>query len=194
MPAPRRIWTLGHSTRTPAEFLALLDHHRLQAIADVRRHPGSRRLPQFGADALRADLTAHGIDYHWLPELGGRRRPAPDSVNTAWRNTSFRGYADHLQSDEFAAGLEQLLALAAARRTALMCAELLWWRCHRALIADVLTLRGIEVLHVRGEEAPVPHPYTTAARLVDGRLSYAAGAGEPLAARARHDGQLPLDI
>ena len=169
-----KIWTIGHSTRPLAAFLALLARYEIQAIADVRRHPGSRRQPQFGQDALRDALVPPGIAYHWIPALGGRRRPRPDSPNTAWRNASFRGYADHMQSDEFAAGLTELLELAGRVRTALMCAELLWWRCHRALIADVLCVRGIEVVHILDERQAVPHPYTSAARVVQGRLSYAA--------------------
>lgn len=195
---PETIWTLGHSTRTIDEFLALLDHYRIEAIADVRRHPGSRRLPQFGSEALAAALAGHGCEYRWLPELGGRRRPVADTANTAWRNTSFRGYADHIASAEFARGLEKLLALAAVRRTAMMCAELLWWRCHRSLIADVLKLQGVEVLHVQDEQHVAEHPFTAPARCVDGRLSYAPDRGKPLAmpklAVPKKGGQLSLDI
>jgi uncharacterized protein (DUF488 family) len=172
MPETTTIWTIGHSTRPLDAFLELLAHYRLEALADVRRHPGSRRQPQFGQDALRDSLATHGIEYRWLPALGGRRRPRPDSPNTAWRNASFRGYADHLESAEFAGGLEELLELAATRRTTLMCAEALWWRCHRALIADVLRARGIQVAHILDAEHCVTHPYTSAARIVEGRLSY----------------------
>ena len=167
-----KIWTIGHSTRPLKEFLALLAQHEIQAIADVRRHPGSRRQPQFGQDALNNALVTHGIVYQWIPALGGRRRPRPDSPNNAWRNDSFRGYADHIQSDEFAKGLHELLELAGRLRTALMCAELLWWRCHRALIADVLRVRGIEVIHILDEKKVISHPYTSAARIVHGRLNY----------------------
>lgn len=141
----------------------------------MRRFPGSRRLPWFSREALAAALAGQGIEYRWLPALGGRRRPAPDSPNTAWRNPSFRGYADHLGSAEFAGGLGELLELAGRRPTAVMCAELLWWRCHRALIADVLRARGHEVLHIVDEEHVAPHPYTAPARIVDGQLSYAKG-------------------
>jgi uncharacterized protein (DUF488 family) len=167
------IWTIGHSTRTLEEFLGLLDEYGIQAIADVRRFPGSRRYPYFASEALAESLPAHGIAYRWLPELGGRRKVQPGSPNTAWRNASFQGYADHLASAEFAAGLEKLLELAAERRTSLMCAEAVWWRCHRSLIADVLKLRGIEVVHIIDAKHTTVHPYTSAARIVDGQLSYA---------------------
>lgn len=167
------VWTVGHSTRPLAEFLALLAAFGLEAIADVRRFPGSRRYPHFAREALAATLAGQGIEYAWIPALGGRREPRPDSPNTAWRNLSFRGYADHIATTEFADGLEELLALAIRRRTAIMCAEAMWWRCHRAIIADVLRARGIDVVHVMDEKHAVPHPYTKPARLVDGRLSYA---------------------
>jgi uncharacterized protein (DUF488 family) len=168
-----RIFTVGHSTHPLDELVALVAGHGVRCIADVRRHPGSRRLPQFGLDALERDLPAHGIEYRHLPALGGRRRPRPDSPNTAWRNASFRGYADHIGSTEFSAGLDELLELSAQMRTALMCAEAVWWRCHRALIADVLCVRGIEVVHILDTQHCVTHPYTSAARIVEGRLSYA---------------------
>jgi uncharacterized protein (DUF488 family) len=174
-----RLWTLGHSTRTQAAFIELLQHYGIRALADVRRHPGSRRLPQFGQQALDEGLARHGIEYHWLGQtLGGRRRPQPDSVNDGWRNASFRGYADHLSSPEFAAGLAQLLALAQAQPTAIMCAELLWWRCHRALIADVLKARGVQVIHIQDPKTCAEHPFTSAAQLIDGRLSYRALASQ----------------
>jgi uncharacterized protein (DUF488 family) len=169
-----KLWTIGHSTRPLEEFLAVLAHYEIQAIADVRRFPGSRRQPQFGQDALSDALATRGIAYQWLPALGGRRRPRPDSPNTAWRNVSFRGYADHIESEEFAEGFAKLLELAGRLRTALLCAELLWWRCHRALIADVLCVRGMEVLHIRDERNATPHPYTSAAHVTNGQLSYAA--------------------
>lgn len=170
---PATVWTIGHSTRPWDAFVELLDVHGVDAIADVRRFPGSRRYPWFASDTMAAALRARGNDYLWLPQLGGRRRPVPGSVNTAWRNASFQGYADHLASAEFADGLARLLDLAARRRTAILCAEVLWWQCHRALISDVLKVRGIEVLHIADAKAPSPHPYSSAASIVDGRLSYA---------------------
>ena len=174
MNAIATIWTIGHSTRTLEEFLALLAAYSIEAVADVRRFPGSRRWPQFARDALAASLPAHGIGYQWLPQLGGRRRAHPDSPNTAWRNAAFRGYADHLASAEFAEGLDALLAFAARQRTAVMCAEAVWWRCHRSIIADVLKQRGIEVIHILDLRHSVVHPWTSAAHVEDGELSYAA--------------------
>ena len=166
------IWTVGHSTRTLEEFFGLLGAHAIQAIADVRRFPGSRRYPWLASDDLAQSLPAPGIEYAWLPQLGGRRKVQPGSANGGWRNESFQGYADHLASAEFADGLERVLELAARRRTALMCAEALWWRCHRALISDVLKLRGFEVVHILDETKATAHEFTSPARVVDGRLTY----------------------
>jgi uncharacterized protein (DUF488 family) len=168
------IWTIGHSTRSLEDFLAVLAAHELQAVADVRRFPGSKRHPHFAREALEASLPCAGLEYLWLPQLGGRRRPRADSPNTGWRNESFRGYADHIGSAEFAQGLELSLELAARRRTAIMCSELLWWRCHRSLVSDVLKARGIEVLHIADAGPAKPHPWTAPARILDGRLDYSA--------------------
>ena len=177
---PATVWTIGHSTRTLEEFLGLLVEYRIEAIADVRRFPGSRRYPYFASDALAASLPTHGIAYQWMPRLGGRRKVQPGSPNTAWRNASFQGYADYIATTEFAEGLAELLALATGKRTAMMCAEAVWWRCHRSIIADVLKLRGVEVIHIIDATHTTVHPYTSPARIVDGRLSYAAPQGELL--------------
>jgi uncharacterized protein (DUF488 family) len=178
-PWPRSMRTIGHSTLAFEGFLAVLRAHGIAAIADVRRFPGSRRHPHFSREALSVALPAAEVGYEWLPQLGGRRRPRPDSAHTAWRNDAFRGYADHLQTDEFAEGWHALLAFAAARPTAVMCAEALWWQCHRALISDVLKLHGIEVLHVQGAGEAV-HPWSAAASVESGHLSYAAPQGSLL--------------
>ena len=167
------VWTIGHSNRPLEAFLDLLAQYQVEAVADVRRFPGSKRQPSYAQEALRAALERRGIEYAWLPALGGRRRPKADSPNTAWRNESFRGYADHMASAEFSGGMDELLVLAAERRTAMMCAEALWWRCHRALIADTLCVAGIEVQHILDERHCGAHPFTSAARIVRGRLSYA---------------------
>lgn len=177
---PATLWTIGHSTRSLDEFLGILDVFRIEAIADVRRFPGSRRYPHFAGDALAESLPLHGVSYQWLPKLGGRRKARADSPNTGWRNTSFRGYADYTASAEFAEGLHALLALVARRRTALMCAEAVWWRCHRSLISDILKLRGIEVIHIIDATHSTPHPYSAPAHIVDGKLSYALPQGELL--------------
>lgn len=170
---PATIWTIGHSTRTLEEFLGLLAGYRIEAIADVRRFPGSRRYPHFAGEALAATLPGYGIAYRWMPKLGGRRKARPDSPNTAWRNASFQGYADYTATAGFAEGLAGLLALAREKRTAMMCAEAVWWRCHRSIVADVLKLRGIEVVHIIDASHATVHPYTSPARIVDGKLSYA---------------------
>jgi uncharacterized protein (DUF488 family) len=178
--APATVWTIGHSTRTLEEFTDLLRTYRVEAIADVRRFPGSRRYPHFASEALADSLPTCGITYQWMPKLGGRRKVQLGSPNTAWRNASFQGYADYTATDEFAEGVHALLALATQRRTAMMCAEAVWWRCHRSLVADVLKLRGIEVIHIMDATHSVEHPYTSPARIVDGKLSYAPAQADLL--------------
>ena len=170
-----RIWTIGHSTRTIDEFISLLEANEIKLLADVRAFPGSKRYPQFNKDALAESLTAHGIRYEHFPELGGKRKSNPDSRNTAWRNASFRGYADYMETGRFQKGIERLLNVAEeSGPTAIMCAEAVWWRCHRSLIADYLKVRNVEVLHILGANKVEPHPYTSAAQIVNGELSYAA--------------------
>ena len=168
------VWTIGHSTRPLDVFLERLARSGIQAVADVRSFPGSRRYPQYGRLALSASLADQGIDYRWLPSLGGRRRPLPDSPNVAWRNESFRGYADYMSGSGFAQGIDQLLAMTAAAPCAILCSEALWWRCHRSMIADALCVRGLEVLHILDLDHTVSHPMTKPARIVDGKLSYVA--------------------
>jgi uncharacterized protein (DUF488 family) len=187
------VWTIGHSTRPLKTFLALLAHYQVEAVADVRRFPGSRRQPQYAQAALRSALAEHAIAYHWFAALGGRRRPRPDSPNVVWRNASFRGYADYIASAEFAEGLSELLDVTARLQTAIMCAEAVWWRCHRALIADVLCVRGIKVVHIIDETHAVVHPYTSPARIVQGRLSYVLAEGKPLAQKRGLASQKRLD-
>ena len=166
------VWTIGHSTRPIEAFLALLAEQRIEALADVRRFPASRKHPQYNAEALREALKAAGIDYLPLTELGGRRPARPDSHNTAWRNESFRGYADYMETEVFNNSFQVLIAEAERRRTAIMCAEAVWWRCHRALLSDALKARGWTVCHIVQEGGCKEHPYTAAASIVDGRLSY----------------------
>jgi uncharacterized protein (DUF488 family) len=170
-----RIWTIGHSTRAIDDFISLLKENEINLFADVRAWPGAKRYPHFNKDALAESLSAHGIHYEHFPELGGKRKSKPDSRNTAWRNASFRGYADYMETEQFQKGIERLLDIAAeAGRTAIMCAEAVWWRCHRALIADYLKADGIEIRHIIDANKTEPHPYTSAARIVNGELSYAA--------------------
>ena len=168
-----RIWTIGHSTRAIDDLILLLEENKIKLLADVRAWPGSKRYPQFNKEALAESLTARGISYEHFPELGGKRKSKPDSRNTAWRNASFRGYADYMETEQFQKGIERLLSVAEETGpTAIMCAEAVWWRCHRSLIADYLKVRGVEVLHILGANKIEPHPYTSAARIVDGVLSY----------------------
>jgi uncharacterized protein (DUF488 family) len=168
-----RIWTIGHSTRSIDTFVSLLEENGIKLLADVRSWPGSKRYPQFNREALAESLNAHGIRYEHFPELGGRRKPKPDSRNSAWRNASFRGYADHMETEEFRKGVEHLLALAGKTgQTAIMCAEAVWWRCHRSLISDYLKSRGVEVMHILDANKTEAHPFTSAACIVNGRLNY----------------------
>lgn len=166
------VWTIGHSARTLGDFLELLTANEIEAVADVRRYAASRKHPHFNRDALCNSLSGVGVEYVPLPELGGRRRPRPDSQNTVWRNESFRGYADYMETKEFRAGIEQLMDLVRRQRTAIMCAEAVWWRCHRSLIADFLKANGVCVRHIISGKKTEVHPYTSAARLENGRLSY----------------------
>jgi uncharacterized protein (DUF488 family) len=167
------LWTLGHSNRAWDAFLALLQGEKIGTLADVRRFPSSRKHPQFNGEQMTRALAQAGIEYLHLPELGGRRQPRADSPNMAWRNASFRGYADYMETAPFKAGVERLLQLAEHQRTAVMCAEAVWWQCHRALISDYLQSRGIDVFHIlSGGADTAKHPYTSAATLIDGRLSY----------------------
>jgi uncharacterized protein (DUF488 family) len=166
------VWTIGHSTRPLEEFLATLEAYGVELVVDVRRFPGSRRRPEYGASALEAALVARGIAYQWLPALGGRRRPAAASVELGWRHPAFRAYAEHVTTEPFAAGLFELLMLAQGLRTAIMCAEVLWWRCHRRLIADVLTSLSVPVVHIRTDRVAEAHRLAAPARLVGGSLTY----------------------
>jgi uncharacterized protein (DUF488 family) len=171
-------YSIGHSTRSTAEFAALLAEHGIQVVADVRSIPRSRTNPQFNLDVLPVSLAELGIGYQHFPELGGRRhhpRGAPPSPNTFWRNDSFRNYADYAATAAFRDGLTRLRALAADRRCAIMCSEALWWRCHRRIISDYLLARGVPVLHIMGPGKSEPATLTTnAQQQTDGTLVYRA--------------------
>jgi len=169
---PLSVWTVGHSTRSSEEFVALLTAHRIEALIDVRRYPTSRRYPWFGRETLSEQLSQAGILYLWLPQLGGRRQSSLSSKNTALKNRSLRGYADHMETEEFRADIERVIAFAQSFRTALMCAEAVWWRCHRSLIADYLFARGIMVIHILDRKTSAEHTLTPAAKIIGGRLSY----------------------
>ena len=150
----------------------MLAAHEIEAVLDVRRFPGSRRLPQFESAALATSLAGHDIAYQWIPELGGRRKPSLDSPNVGWRHPAFRAYADHVATEEFATGLFDLLMVAEGLRSAIMCAEVLWWRCHRRIIADVLVSIGERVLHIEDTAPAEAHRLAAPARIVRGVLTY----------------------
>jgi uncharacterized protein (DUF488 family) len=158
------VLTVGHSTRQAGEFIALLCRHGVELLVDVRRYPGSRRHPHFNREALAEALGDAGIGYRHMEELGGRRDALPESTNMAWRNASFRGYADYMASPPFQAALDQVIEAARRNTVALMCAEAVPWRCHRNLISDALTARGVEVRHILGDGAPSLHLLHPAAR------------------------------
>jgi uncharacterized protein (DUF488 family) len=168
----RRAFTIGHSTHALNAFAALLEGHGVRRVADVRRFPGSRRHPQFNREALTAGLAARGIGYAHVETLGGRRSAAPGSSNGGWENAAFHGYADHMASAAFAAGLAELEALAAGEPTAVMCAEALWWQCHRRLVADALVARGWAVDHIGPDGKISAHALTPFAAVRDGRVVY----------------------
>jgi len=169
---PETLWTIGHSTRSLNEFIALLKDNAIEVLADVRHYPGSRKYPHFNVEPLQHGLHQAGIRYEAFTELGGRRKVQFDSPNTAWRHPAFRGYADYMQTEAFREGIERLKALASKQRTAIMCSEAVWWRCHRGLVSDVFKLNGTRVLHIMGAGAPSEHPYTSAAHVADGHLDY----------------------
>ncbi len=176
------IYTIGHSTRELAELLGLLAAHRVTQVVDVRRYPASRRHPQFARDALAAALDETGIRYHHEPDLGGRRAARRDSANTAWRSAGFRGYADYMETPEFADALARLRDLARVGATAILCAEAVPWRCHRQLIADALVARGEDVVHIFGATRVDPHHLSPHAQVLSGgRLRYPAGPPDQIA-------------
>ena len=170
----KSIWTVGHSTHPIEQFKLILTSQEIEALLDVRAFPVSRRYPHFNRDALMESMSNAGVAYHHLAGLGGRRRPSPDSRNTAWINPSFRAYADYMETSGFHHGIETLVRISQMHRTAIMCAEAVWWRCHRSLIADYLKSRGWKVIHILNEKKTEVHPYTSAASIVEGKLSYSA--------------------
>jgi uncharacterized protein (DUF488 family) len=167
------IYTIGHSTHTADEFLDLLKAHGVTQLADVRTIPMSRRHPQFNHEVLDAFLGSHGIRYRHLRALGGLRKPRPDSINTGWKHAGFRGYADYMQTDAFDVALRDLCAFASLAPTAVMCAEAVWWKCHRRLLADALLVHGVPVRHILITGAK-PHELSPFARLRSGKVIYSA--------------------
>ena len=169
---PQKIWTIGHSTHPIDEFIALLQDHAVQLVADIRTIPKSRHNPQFNTSELTASLRSAGIGYLHLKELGGLRRPGKDSRNRGWKNAGFRGFADYMQTEEFERALQGLVELAGRQRTVIMCAESVPWRCHRSLIADALAVRGMKVLHIIGRSSPREHKLTNGAVVQGARVTY----------------------
>ena len=166
------IFSIGHSTRTIGQFIALLKAHRVREIVDVRTMPGSRHNPQFNKARLAKSLAKEKIAYVHLPELGGLRRASKDSVNLGWRNASFRGYADYMQTPDFAEGLKDLVRIARKKRSAIMCAEAVPWRCHRSLIADALTKKKWKVLHIQSAKTAREHRLAPFLRMKKGKIIY----------------------
>lgn len=166
------LWTAGHSTRPLDDFIALLQAHGIRRLVDVRTIPRSRHNPQFNQDQLSESMKQAGIQYVHMPALGGLRHARRDSVNSAWRNASFRGFADYMQTAEFDVALQELIRLARSRRTAIMCAEAVPWRCHRSPIADVLLVRGLKVEEIASETATRPHTLTPWACVVGEHITY----------------------
>jgi uncharacterized protein (DUF488 family) len=169
------LWTVGHSNHPLERFVEILQAHRVERVIDVRRFPASRKWPHFNAASLERTLPEAGIDYAGLPEMGGRRKARPDSPHTAWRVEAFRGYADFMDTPEFAAGLGGVMELARERRSALMCAEALPWRCHRSLIADALLARGWEAFEILSEKEARSHELPRFARVEGTRVIYDGG-------------------
>jgi uncharacterized protein (DUF488 family) len=170
----KTIWTIGHSTRSFEEFGLMLHSFNIKLVADVRSYPGSRKFPQFNKEALEISLPQTGIQYVHLKDLGGRRKVNPDSKNTGWRHAAFRGYADYMETSAFKDAIKELIKCALNQRTAYMCSEAVWWRCHRSLISDYLKVQGWKVMHIMSVNKAAEHPYTAPARIINGKLTYEA--------------------
>jgi uncharacterized protein (DUF488 family) len=176
-----RLHTVGHGTLASAAFATLLDGAGVERVVDVRAFPGSRHNPQFGREEMERWIPDAGIGYTWLRELGGRRKPQPDSKHVALRNDAFRAYADYMETDAFRAAVETLLTLAADAPATVMCSESVWWRCHRRLIADHLVLvRRVDVVHLMHDGRATPHVPTQGVRLAGDSLLYDVGTPQPL--------------
>lgn len=168
----KTIYSIGHSTKSENEFIAILRSFNIELLADIRSYPGSKRYPHFNKENLEKILPENKITYHHFLELGGRRKVLKDSKNTAWKNDAFRGYADYMQTGDFKNWIEKLEEVAIEHRTAYMCSEAVWWRCHRSLVSDYLKWKGWKVMHIMGENKSEEHPYTSPAKIIDGKLSY----------------------
>jgi len=166
------IYTIGHSTHTLEEFVAMLKSFNIELLADIRSFPGSKKFPHFNKENLPASLAENNIEYIHLRNLGGRRKVNPESCNTGWRVAAFRGYADYMETENFEKAIKELEQIASAKRVAYMCAEAVWWRCHRSLVSDYLKNEGWTVLHIMGVGKSTEHSYTAPAKIIDGKLDY----------------------
>lgn len=166
------IFTIGHSNTSVEDFILKLKSFQIEHIADIRHFPGSRKYPWFNKENLSEKLKDEGIDYTHVLLLGGRRPPEKNSHNTSWTHPAFRGFADYMEKDDFKKGMEILLSIAEKERTAIMCSEVLWWRCHRSMISDYLLNKGIKVMHIMGVNNSKEHRYTAQAKIINGKLSY----------------------
>jgi|SRR6185437_11699119 len=168
----RVLYTIGHSTRSLEEFITLLTENKIDFLADVRQFPFSRRYPHFNKEPLKQSLADHHIHYEHFLALGGRRPTLKNSKNTVWKNPSFRGYADYMETDAFKEGITELIEKTKGYTAAIMCSEAVWWRCHRSMISDYLKSIGVEVLHILSHGKIEPHPYTSPAKIINGKFSY----------------------
>ncbi len=168
----KTVWTIGHSTRTLEELIEMLGSFKIEMVADIRSYPGSRRYPQFNKEALEISLPENNIQYVHLKELGGRRKVNPSSKNTSWRHVAFRGYADYMETNAFKEGIKELEKIALKQRTAYMCSEAVWWRCHRSMVSDYLKVHGWKVMHIMAAGKEEEHPYTAPAKFMNGELTY----------------------
>ncbi len=166
------IWTIGHSTRPLEEFMDMLYSFNIELVADIRSFPGSRKFPQYNKEALAVSLPGNNIQYVHLKSLGGRRKVTPGSKNTGWRHAAFRGYADYMETEDFKEGIKELEKIALEQKTAFMCSEAVWWRCHRSMVSDYLKVRGWKEMHIMDAGKDEAHPYTSPARIVNGVLNY----------------------
>ena len=172
MKMEQKIWTIGHSTHSLQHFVEMLQSFKIEVVADIRNFTGSRKFPQFNLESLQNSLSEYGIEYIHFKELGGRRKPKPDSKNTGWRVEAFKGYADYMETNDFLAAVKELQKIALKKRVAYMCSEAVWWRCHRSLVSDYLKFYGWTVLHIMDIGKSAEHPYTKPARIIDGELGY----------------------
>lgn len=169
------IFTIGHSTRTLDELVKMLTSFSIELLVDIRSFPGSRKFPQFNKENLEATIPLYGIEYLHMRDLGGRRKALPVSHNMGWRLAAFRGYADYMETPGFLQAIKKLEKLATKKRVAYMCSEAVWWRCHRSLVSDYLKLKGWKVMHIMAIGKAEEHPYTSPAKIIDGKLDYSPG-------------------